>query len=87
MLFGAHQSIAGGVANAIVRGKKATCDTIQMFNKSSNQWRAKKLTQGYIDEFFRQIDETGVTAAWAMARSKTTQSSASLSILGLVGLS
>ncbi len=63
MLFGAHQSIAGGVANAIIRGKKATCDTIQMFNKSSNQWRAKELTQSDIDEFFRQIDETGVTVA------------------------
>jgi deoxyribonuclease-4 len=43
MLFGAHESIAGGVFNAIERGKKATCDTIQMFNKSNNQWRAKKL--------------------------------------------
>ena len=63
MLFGAHQSIAGGVANAVIRGQKATCDTIQMFNKSSNQWRAKELTQGDIDEFFRQIDETGVTVA------------------------
>ena len=63
MLFGAHQSIAGGFAKAIIRGKKATCDTIQMFNKSSNQWRAKELTQIDIDEFFRQIDETGVTVA------------------------
>ena len=63
MLFGAHESIAGGVANAITRGKQATCDTIQMFNKSSNQWRAKPLTDKEIDEFFHQIKETGVTAS------------------------
>jgi hypothetical protein len=34
MIFGAHQSIAGGVYKAIQRGKDATCDTIQIFNKT-----------------------------------------------------
>jgi len=63
MLFGAHESIAGGVFNAVIRGKKATCDTIQMFNKSSNQWRAKELETDVVDEFFRQIEETGVTVS------------------------
>jgi deoxyribonuclease-4 len=63
MLFGAHESIAGGVFNAVILGKKATCDTIQMFNKSSNQWRAKKLESKEIDEFFRQIESTGVTVS------------------------
>jgi len=63
MLFGAHESIAGGVYNAVILGQKATCDTVQMFNKSSNQWRAKKLGPEEIDEFFRQIELTGVTVA------------------------
>ena len=63
MLFGAHQSIAGGIFNAIERGKKATCDTIQMFNKSNNQWRAKKLDPKEIDKFFEAIEATGVTVA------------------------
>ena len=62
MLFGAHESIAGGVFNAIYRGQKATCDTIQMFNKSNNQWRAKILTDEEIEQFFQAIEETGVTA-------------------------
>jgi deoxyribonuclease-4 len=61
MLFGAHESIAGGVANAVIRGQQATCDTIQMFNKSSNQWRAKDLSDVEVDEFFLQIQKTGVT--------------------------
>jgi deoxyribonuclease-4 len=61
MLFGAHESIAGGVFYAVERGKKATCDTIQMFNKSNNQWRAKKLDKKEIDKFFETIEQTGVT--------------------------
>jgi len=63
MQFGAHESIAGGVFNALERGKKATCDTIQIFNKSNNQWRAKKLEMDEIDKFFAAIEETGVTVA------------------------
>lgn len=63
MPFGAHESIAGGMEKSILRGQQATCDTIQIFNKSSNQWRAKELKTEEIDEFFRLIDETGVTVA------------------------
>lgn len=61
MLFGAHESIAGGIFNAPERGKKATCDTIQIFNKSNNQWRAKKLETSEIDKYFEAIETTGVT--------------------------
>lgn len=63
MQFGAHQSISGGVFNAVFLGQKAGCDTIQMFNKSSNQWRAKKLAGEEVDKFFKAIEETGVTVA------------------------
>lgn len=63
MLFGAHESIAGGVDNAIERGRKATCDTIQMFNKSNNQWRAKELGREEVERFFQAIESTGVTVA------------------------
>ncbi len=63
MIFGAHESIAGGVSNAIDRGLLATCDTIQMFNKSNNQWKAKKLATEEIDRFFERIEATGVTVS------------------------
>ena len=63
MLFGAHQSIAGGVHKSIERGKQATCDTIQIFNKSNNQWRAAKLQPDDVDRFFELIEGTGVTVA------------------------
>lgn len=63
MIFGAHESIAGGVYNAITRGQDATCDAIQIFNKSNNQWRAKKLVDDEVDQYFAAIEETGVTVA------------------------
>ena len=63
MQFGAHESISGGVFNAIERGQTATCDTIQMFNKSNSQWRAKRIEQAELDKYFEKIKETGVTVA------------------------
>jgi len=63
MLFGAHESIADGVQHAVLRGKQATCDTIQMFNKSTNQWQAKPFAKEELDAYFRAIEETGVTVA------------------------
>lgn len=63
MRFGAHQSIAGGVFTAIERGQKAGCGTIQMFNKSNSQWKAKALSTEEIDLYFQRIEETGITVS------------------------
>ena len=60
MLLGAHESNAGGAFNAIYRGQKATCDTIQMFNKANSQWRAKPIEQDELDKFFKAIAETAL---------------------------
>jgi deoxyribonuclease-4 len=65
MLLGAHMSISGGAFNAPLAGKKATCDTIQIFTKSSNQWRAKPLGDEEISRFFEEQKSTGVTVACA----------------------
>ena len=63
MIFGAHESIAGGVFNAPHRGKQATCDTIQMFNKSNSQWRAKEIKDDELEQYFVALDETGVSVS------------------------
>jgi deoxyribonuclease-4 len=63
MQFGAHESIGGGLSSAVYRGQQATCDTIQLFNKSSNQWQAKELREEEVEPFLAAIDETGVTVA------------------------
>ena len=49
MNLGAHMSISGGVHLALQRGKSIGCNAIQLFVKSSNQWRAKKLSTEEID--------------------------------------
>lgn len=67
MKFGAHMSIAGGVFNAITRGRDTTCDTIQIFNKSNNQWRAKSLGDDEVARYFDNIKETGVTVSCSHA--------------------
>ena len=55
--LGAHMSIAGGVDKAIVRGHEAGCDTIQIFTKSSNQWRAKPLADEEIARFRKNLEK------------------------------
>ncbi len=65
MLLGAHMSIAGGIFNAVLHGKKATCDTIQIFTKSTNQWKARPLTDEEIKRFLEEQKTTGVTVACA----------------------
>lgn len=42
--FGAHVSVAGGLANAFARGKEATCDTIQIFTRNNKSWHTKPLS-------------------------------------------
>lgn len=43
-LIGAHQSIAGGIFRAVERAVSIKSTALQVFTKSSNQWRAKPLT-------------------------------------------
>src|SRR3989475_806769 len=60
-LLGAHMSIAGGVGNALLHGKKVACDTIQIFTKSSRQWAGKPYTKEEIEQFRVNRQETGIT--------------------------
>jgi deoxyribonuclease-4 len=59
-LLGAHVSIAGGVAQALVRGKALGCECIQIFTKSSRQWKARLYTGDEIAAFKRNRKETGI---------------------------
>ena len=51
MNLGAHMSISEGVHLALERGKSVGCNAVQLFVKSSNQWRAKPLTRAETDLF------------------------------------
>jgi deoxyribonuclease IV len=58
--LGAHMSIAGGVAEAIVRGRQVGCDCIQIFTKSSRQWAADPYAKHEIEAFARNRKESGI---------------------------
>lgn len=60
MLLGAHMSIAGGAFNAFLHGEKSGCTTIQIFTKSSNQWRAKELSDEEVEKFHSEQKRTGI---------------------------
>ncbi|MGH7854651.1 MAG: deoxyribonuclease IV, partial [Candidatus Binatia bacterium] len=64
-LLGAHMSIAGGVGNAFIEGKKVDCDAIQIFTKSSRQWASKPYTKEEIEQFHINRRETGIGAVVA----------------------
>ncbi|HHY41106.1 MAG TPA: deoxyribonuclease IV [Syntrophaceticus sp.] len=60
MPLGAHMSIAGGMDQAVWRGQKAGCETIQVFVKNANRWKAKDLTEKDISDFQQALKETGI---------------------------
>jgi deoxyribonuclease IV len=45
LLLGAHMSIEGGIYRAFERGAIAGCNTLQIFLKNSNRWKAKALCE------------------------------------------
>jgi len=53
-------SIAGGVFNAFLSGKSVGCNTIQIFVKSNNQWRAKPLSDEEVEKYHQLQKETGI---------------------------
>lgn len=64
-LLGAQMSIAGGVGNALLLGKKVNCAAIQIFTKSSRQWASKPYSKEEIDFFLINKRETGITTVIA----------------------
>ncbi len=67
MRLGVHVSIAGGVDEAFERGREVGCDCIQIFTKSSNQWKAKPLADETVTHYFLRQAETGITPVVAHA--------------------
>ena len=60
-------SIAGGLPRAVERAGAADCDTLQIFTKSSGQWRARPLPDAEIAEFQRLSEELDVHPVMAHA--------------------
>jgi deoxyribonuclease-4 len=60
-------SIAGGVDQALIRGRQVGCRAIQIFSKNSNQWRAKPLSSDDLRRFQAARKETGILPAMVHA--------------------
>ena len=60
LLLGAHMSIAGGIDLAPLRGREVGCRTMQLFTKSSNQWRARPLPAEEIERYRANLRATGI---------------------------
>jgi len=60
MLLGAHQSIEGGFDQALLRGRETGCTSLQIFVKSSSQWRARPLTSGETEAFQNTCRASGI---------------------------
>ena len=59
-LLGAHMSIAGGVSQALERGRTAGCECVQIFTKSSRQWASKPYAKEEIEAFRNGQRESGI---------------------------
>jgi deoxyribonuclease-4 len=52
--------IAGGYEKALLAAQAHQCRAVQLFTKSSNQWKAKELTAEEIRTFRRTLRQTGL---------------------------
>jgi deoxyribonuclease IV len=62
MLIGAHVSTAGGLANAVERGKQRGCESIQIFHQSPRMWRPTQYGEGDFAAFREAMDASPVEA-------------------------
>jgi deoxyribonuclease-4 len=58
--LGAHLSIAGGLPRAVDRAHASGCDALQIFTKSTGQWRARPLPPEEIALFRQRVHETRI---------------------------
>jgi deoxyribonuclease IV len=65
--LGSHMSIAGGLPLAVERATVNGCDALQIFSKSSNQWRARALPPGEIAEFRDKVERSSIRPVVAHA--------------------
>lgn len=65
--LGAHMSIAGGLPNALDRGREAGASVVQIFLKNQVQWAGRALGADEVAEFKRRQAATGIGTVFAHA--------------------
>lgn len=59
-LLGSHLSIAGGYHKAVYQASDYGMDTVQIFTKNNNQWRAKAISDEDVRLFREAVKKTGI---------------------------
>lgn len=58
-MFGSHLSIAGSLLNALDEAVTLKLDTVQIFTKNQQQWKAKPLDAGVVRDWRARVGELG----------------------------
>lgn len=58
-LFGSHLSIAGSIVNALHEAERLGFDTVQIFTKNQQQWRARPLDPAVVADWRVQVKRLG----------------------------
>ena len=58
-MFGSHLSIAGSMVNALHEAERLGLDTVQVFTKNQQQWKAKPLDPAMVEQWCREIKRLG----------------------------
>lgn len=58
-VFGSHLSIAGSMVNALTEAMGLGLDTVQVFTKNQQQWKAKPLDPGMVREWRAEVSRIG----------------------------
>ncbi len=58
-MFGSHLSIAGSMVNALHEAEKLSLDTVQVFTKNQQQWKAKPLDPTMVKEWSGEVKRLG----------------------------
>ena len=59
-LLGAHMSIAGGYYKAVEAAAELGMQTVQLFTKNNNQWRARPISDDEAELFRESVQRTGI---------------------------
>ena len=58
-MFGSHLSIAGSLINALDQAQTLGLDTVQIFTKNQQQWKAKPLDSGVVTAWRERVSTMG----------------------------
>jgi deoxyribonuclease-4 len=58
-MFGSHLSIAGSMCNALAAAQRLSMDTVQVFTKNQQQWRAPALDKAMVKDWSAELKRLG----------------------------